>query len=94
MVKRLFLIPSHFPNTFIIRTSTFLHKDSALLMSASALRGPLEMTSLTSAARELPASVHQEGSQFGNTRVSGGVLVQGNVVGLTISAWRKVVLSV
>ncbi|RMZ77267.1 hypothetical protein DV738_g4548, partial [Chaetothyriales sp. CBS 135597] len=32
------------------------------------------------APRPLPFSVHQEGSHFGETRVSGGVLVQGNVV--------------
>lgn len=46
------------------------------------------MTSRTSAARALPTSVHQEGSQFRDTRISGGVLVQGNVVGLTISTLR------
>ncbi|OAP55685.1 hypothetical protein AYL99_09837 [Fonsecaea erecta] len=43
--------------------------------------------SSTAAIRPLPSSVHQEGSQFGDTHVSGGVLVQGNVVGgLTINA--------
>ena len=52
------------------------------------------LTSSTTATRPLQSSVHQEGSQFRDTHVSGGVLVQGNVVGgLTISTWRNFRLS-
>ncbi|OCL01597.1 hypothetical protein AOQ84DRAFT_218213 [Glonium stellatum] len=43
-------------------------------------------TPMTPPVRVTDAAIHLEGSQFSEARVSGGVLVQGNVVGLTINS--------
>lgn len=95
--KAVVLQSSHYLDPLIVRVRAFSCIEIVPCLSPllqKLIEGPLEMTSLSSAAYALPTSIQQEGSQFGDTRVSGGVLVQGNMVGLTISTCRRVVLSV